>query len=123
MATLALSSTFASTARPLSSAALPADAYVVGLAALQSHYAALTTSPPDLSAIRILDADQGGSAPVRILPGHERGTSSICTTPELAGGRDVLLSCGKDGTVNAWDVRADGVVPSFKSELAQCMRA
>lgn len=122
MATLALSSSYTSTSRPLTSKWLGEGTYVVAIAALQSHYAALAIAATDSSAIHIFDNAQGGSALVRTIPGHERGTSSICTASEFATNRDVLLSCGKDGTVSAWDVRANNATPSVKSEYTLYMR-
>lgn len=122
MATLTLSSTYASTARPLSSISAEDNSYVVALTALQSpSYAALTTSPTK-SSIHIIDGAQGGSARLRILPGQEKGTSAICFAPDLAGGHNVLLGCSKNGAIAVWDTRESSSAQSLKSKPDPYMR-
>lgn len=102
MATLALSSSFSVVNRPLSTTALPQQSYVLAIAALQSSYAAAASTPADT----IFLYDKADCRTVtRSLDGHAGGISTICAAQMLAGSPNVLLSCGQDGTVKAWDER------------------
>lgn len=116
MAPLSLSSSFANSRRPLSSTTLPDRAYVLAIASLQEHYAAAASVPSN--AIHLYDKSDCKTI-VRTLPGYVEGITYMRTVNAFSGGRDVLLSCGKDGNVKAWDVRSGAVASQSKPS---CLR-
>ncbi|THH12370.1 hypothetical protein EW145_g11 [Phellinidium pouzarii] len=103
---LAISSSFANSNRPLSSTTLPESSYVTSIVALQSHYAAATSAPSN--AIHLFDKSDCKTI-VRALSGHDGGIDYMCSADSFQGARQVLLSCGKDGSVKAWDERTGTV--------------
>lgn len=116
-AALALSSSFVSSSRPLSSSTLPQRAYVLSIAEIEAHYAAAASAPSNV--IHLFDKADCRTI-VHTLPGHTDGISYLRTANAFQGARNVLLSCGQDGTVKAWDERAGAV--GVQSECAGCMR-
>ncbi|KAI5124881.1 hypothetical protein M0805_007311 [Coniferiporia weirii] len=106
MDALAVSSSFASSNRTLSSTLLPENSYVLSIAASQSHYAAAASAPSD--AIHLFDKSDCKTV-VSTLPGHDGGINYMCTADVFQGARQVLLTCGKDGSVKAWDERTGAV--------------
>ena len=100
---LAVSSTFVNSTRPLASTELPQNAYVTALASTSTHYAAAASLPS--SSIHLFDK----AAPttlVRSLSGHTGGISALVSVNALANSGESLLSCGKDGEVKSWDERS-----------------
>ena len=116
MAPLVLSSTFARTNKRLSTTKLPDNAYVLSIASLQGHYAAASSVPSN--AIHLYDKSDCKTI-VHSLPGHVEGVTYMRTVDTFAGGREVLLSCGKDGNVKAWDERSGTVATQSKSRNLQ----
>lgn len=112
MAPLVLSPTFAATKKRSNTTKLPNNAYVLSIASLQGHYAAASSVPSN--AIHLYDKSDCKTI-VRTLPGHVDGVTYMRTVDAFAGGREVLLSCGKDGNVKAWDERSDSVATQSKS--------
>lgn len=91
---------------PVKTDFLPSDAYVLSLASLASHYAASSSAP--LNAIHLYDKFNMKFAGQ--LAGHEDAITAMRAVPKLAGAtREMLVSCGKDGLVKAWDERAGSV--------------
>ncbi|KAH8113298.1 WD40 repeat-like protein [Phellopilus nigrolimitatus] len=106
MAALAVSPSFVNNTRTLSSTSLPDKSYLLSIAPLQSHYAAAASAPSNV--IHLFDKSDCKTV-VRALPGHDGGTSNIRTATSFQGAREMLLSCGKDGSVKAWDERSGTV--------------
>ncbi|KAI0316131.1 WD40 repeat-like protein [Amylostereum chailletii] len=83
---------------------LPSEAYVLSLAVLPAHYAALSSAPTN--KIHLLDRAtlQNASA----LDGHPGGTTSLRAVDGIGGtNQHVLVSSGKDGVVKIWDGRTN----------------
>ncbi|KZT72690.1 WD40 repeat-like protein [Daedalea quercina L-15889] len=93
---------------PLKTTSLPSEAYVLSIVSLPSVYA-LSASSPD-NAIHIFDKSRLDR--VRTIAGHEDSVTGLRSASNFAGAMSpVLLSCGKDGVVKAWDGRAPGNGP------------
>jgi len=95
----------------LRSTTLSSQAYVLSLASLNTFYAASASSPSNLIDLFDKSTFQG----VQTFPGHDSATTYLRTVQSIAGStRQSLVSCGKDGTVRAWDERSN--VASIKCE-------
>ncbi|KAI0047278.1 WD40 repeat-like protein [Auriscalpium vulgare] len=106
MSSLLQSPTLAETSHPLHSVQLPSDAYVLHLASLPLHYAAAASAPTH--HIHLYDKISFQST--LVFPGHEGGTTSLRAVDALAGtSRSLLLSSGRDSTVQVWDERTGAV--------------
>ena len=112
MSSLALSLSFSKISRAALSTTLSDQSYVLSLASLPSYIAASASAPSN--AIHILDKANIKTV-VQTLPGHTKGTECIRIVKNFFYGRDVLLSCGKDGDAIAWDERTGGVGLKSKS--------
>jgi WD40 repeat protein len=90
----------------LHSTTLSSQAYVLSLASINTSYAASASSPSNLIDL----FDKSTLQLVQTLPGHDSATTSLRTVQSIAGStRQSLTSCGKDGTVKAWDERSNAV--------------
>ncbi|OBZ76122.1 hypothetical protein A0H81_03684 [Grifola frondosa] len=97
---------FKNISAPIRSASLPTEAYVLYLASLPSYYAAASSAPTN--AIHLFDKSR--LQVTQTLPGHESSITALRSVPNFANAASqVLVSCGKDGAVKAWDERA-GVI-------------
>lgn len=114
--------------RPLKTGSLPAEAYVLSLASLPSHYAAAASFP--INTIHLFD--KATLRKVLELPGHHNSLSCLKSVRNIGGsGREALLSCGKDGIVKVWDERSGSVAlesklmfdvdVTFEAELKESM--
>ena len=102
--TLAVSSTFVDSSRPLVSISLPQNAYVIALAPAQDCYAAAASLPT--SSIHLLDKT-APSTLLRSLPGHQGGISALISAQTFGNASLAsLVSCGRDGQVISWDERS-----------------
>mmetsp|Transcript_63006 Transcript_63006/g.150084 ORF Transcript_63006/g.150084 Transcript_63006/m.150084 type:complete len:358 (-) Transcript_63006:82-1155(-) len=76
-----------------------------GVESSKQHLAVSVLEPTsrkgDVGSINVLDAE--GLVAVQVLSGHESAVEDVCFK---AGSPDCLLSCGEDGTIKAWDLRA-----------------
>lgn len=106
MNALLKSSEFVTYNKPLSSTALPDRSYVLSIAALPAQYAVATSAPSN--KIHLLDRADCKTV-IQTMDGHEGGLSYMCKAESLAGRQDVLVSCGKDASVKAWDERTGKV--------------
>ncbi|KAH9938489.1 WD40-repeat-containing domain protein [Fomitopsis serialis] len=87
----------------LKTTSLPSEAYVLSIVSLPSCYA-LSASSPD-NAIHLFDKSRLDS--VRTFAGHEGAVTCLRSASSFAGSvSPILLSCGKDGVVRAWDGRS-----------------
>ncbi|EIN10211.1 WD40 repeat-like protein [Punctularia strigosozonata HHB-11173 SS5] len=88
--------------RPLATAALPSEAYVLALARTSTHYAAAASAPSD--AIHLFD--RTSLRGVGTFPGHPGGLTALKSLENLGGSTAPLLaSAGRDGVVRTWDAR------------------
>ncbi|EJD00973.1 WD40 repeat-like protein [Fomitiporia mediterranea MF3/22] len=110
--TLVLSSSFTSSSRPLSTFSLPDQSYVLSIAALPAHYAAAASAPAN--SIHLLDKADPRNI-VRVLTGHAEGITHMRAVGLLHSAHNVLLSCGRDGTVKSWDERMGAVGVQMQS--------
>lgn len=117
MDSLQISQDFKKSTTPLASLQLPQEAYVLALAATEQFYAASASAPSH--AIHLIDKTDCKSI-ARVLPGHQNGT--ICLrSVKIADRSNVLISCGKDGAVLAWDERTgEGSIKSESPSKDQC---
>lgn len=76
------------------------DAYVLQIAATNTHYAIAASAPSN--AIHLFD--KGTLQTTGKLPGHPEGISAITT--QVNGESSSLLSCGKDASIKIWDERS-----------------
>lgn len=92
------------------------DGYALSLCALPGHYAAAIAAP---SSYVIDVLDKTTLVRVQTLPGHDIGTTSLRTVNGLGGGAEkCLVSSGRDGSIMAWDLRAN--LHSIKSKGTFC---
>ena len=106
MSSLSLSPTFTKSPRVIIQTSLPSQSYVLSLASLPSYIAASASAPSN--AIHLLDKADLKSV-VQTLPGHTNGTTCMRAVKNFCEKQDVLVSCGKDGRVVAWDERTGGI--------------
>lgn len=85
--------------------------YVLQLANSPLHYAAAASSPS--CGIHLLDKTTLSN--VHTLKGHDGGISSLRVAPTFAGSGATIFSCGKDGTVKAWDERSGNIAVQSES--------
>ncbi|CAL1701580.1 unnamed protein product [Somion occarium] len=106
--------------RPLKTGSLPAEAYVLSLASLPSHYAAAASFP--INTIHLFD--KATLRKVLELPGHHNSLSCLKSVRNIGGsGREALLSCGKDGIVKVWDERSGSVALEMHAYPSNTRRA
>ncbi len=110
---LALSSNFTNSERPLSTKVIN-NSYVLSIVPLKSHYA-IVTSAGATDAIHLLDKTDGKTITSTLAVGDVK-ISGIRTVENLANNKDVLLSCGNNGSVMAWDERTGSVSIESKSK-------
>ncbi|CCM03383.1 uncharacterized protein FIBRA_05513 [Fibroporia radiculosa] len=93
---------------PIQSKVLQSGAYVLSIVPLPSHYAVSASSPDN--AIHLFDKSRLDD--VQTLAGHDSSITALKHAPSLAGSSSpVLVSCGKDGVVKAWDARSPSAAP------------
>ncbi|KAA1466070.1 WD40 repeat-like protein [Dentipellis sp. KUC8613] len=92
-----------SSAAPLRSSSLAADAYVLAIASLPSYYAASASAPSN--SIHYFDRSMLRNVHT-VTNAHKDGITSLRAVDSVAGasGR-VLVTSGKDGVVKVWDDR------------------
>ncbi|OCH95967.1 WD40 repeat-like protein [Obba rivulosa] len=97
---------FKNVSRPLNSTALPSEAYALSIASLSSCYAVSASAPNN--AIYLYD--RANLRNITTLRGHEVSITHMRAVPAFVGSAGpILISCGKDGTVKAWDERTASV--------------
>ena len=95
--------TYRTSSKPLRSAKLPEEAYVLSIASLPSSYATAASSPSNV--IHLFDKERLRN--VQTLPGHASSITTLRSVPNVANAvTHALLSSGKDGNVHVWDERA-----------------
>lgn len=99
---LQISSSFVVDEKPLSSVTLPSQVYVLAVASLQSYYAAAASAPTN--DIHIFDKSDLKRS-IAILKGHQGAITALHSVHVIGSARSVLLSCGKDRIIRAWDDR------------------
>lgn len=105
------SAQFSTYHRPSNTTYLPSQSYVLHLASLPGHYAAVSSAPTNTIDIY----DKSSLRHIQTLPGHETATTSLKTIDSVAGfTRQSLVSSGHDGSVKIWDDRSNS--HSIKSE-------
>ncbi|KAI0722170.1 WD40-repeat-containing domain protein [Cerioporus squamosus] len=114
------SQNFRSSSRPVGSAKLPAEAYVLSLASLPSFYAAAASAPSN--SIHLFDRERLRN--VHTLPGHADAITTLRSVPNVANAvTHALLSSGKDGAVKVWDERAGSAALRLTASTAGSPRA
>ncbi|KAI0080683.1 WD40 repeat-like protein [Panus rudis PR-1116 ss-1] len=111
---------FTSAKSPLRSVTLPAEAYVLSLASINSHYAAASSAP--LNTIHLFD--KANLRKTHELQGHEVAISSLRTVSKIAGtNREALISCGKDGIIKVWDERSGSAALQMNAYILSTRRS
>ena len=109
---------FATTSRPIKTTSLPAEAYVLSLAAVQSYYAASSSAPSNT----IHFFDKSNLRPVAQVVGHGEAITTMRAVPNFAGtSRETLVSCGKDGLVKIWDERSGSAAVQSEHDCLVCL--
>ncbi|GBE79373.1 WD40 repeat-like protein [Sparassis crispa] len=89
-------------AAPIRSTSLPAGAYVLSIISLPSSYAVSASAPNN--AIHLFNKSHLHH--FQTLPGHQDAITDLKSVIHFAGATSpILISCGKDGVVKAWDDR------------------
>ncbi|KAH8106301.1 WD40-repeat-containing domain protein [Cristinia sonorae] len=110
---------------PVRSSSLPAQAYVLSIAASSSHYAASSSAPSN--SIHLFD--KADFRKLREWIAHANAITSLRSAPSTAGNvRDSLFTSSRDGYVRFWDDRSgsqpalqmNGLVSSSRRALLSC---
>ncbi|KAK7061372.1 WD40 repeat-like protein [Favolaschia claudopus] len=98
------SAAFSTTSTPVKTASSSSQAYILSIASLPPYYAASASAPSN--AIDLFD--KTSLLGVQTLPGHEIGTTSLCSVNSIASvSRPCLVSSGLDGSIRVWDERTN----------------
>lgn len=114
------SPTLTVTATTRKATTLASGAYVLSLVSLSSSYAASSSAPSNT----IHFFDKSDFRKIREVTAHPAGITDMKCTPRLAGfSHELLLTSGKDGTVNAWDERSTSIALQMNASTLGKTRA